>query len=133
MAQQRVNLSVVDVRVRVTRSQRAAFKNNNLRLRKAGPAQLGSQLADKGCPSDPVRVTEQVIGGKQRMGLAATEFGLEPVHTSRGHVTREAGSQFPQEGQQVLGQISLLAERHRIQVVSRAPVAIYQAKVRSEQ
>ena len=120
-------------RVRLARPKRPALKNNNLRLGKAGTAQLGRQLADKGRASNPGRITEQVIGGKQRVGLAATELGLQPVYAGRCHIpdrravsSRKNASRFSVRyvfSQNVTG----------IQVVGRAPATIYQAKVRSEQ
>jgi hypothetical protein len=61
----------LDVGVNLSGPERAALKNNDLRLREAGPTQFGGQLADKSRASNSGWVTKQVISGKQGVGFSA--------------------------------------------------------------
>jgi hypothetical protein len=74
-----------------------------------------------------------VVRGEQRVGLAAAELGLQAVHRSRGRIPVEAGGELGEESEKALGEVGLLAEADRVEIVGGSPTPVDQAQVGGEE
>lgn len=92
----------------------------------------GDLLAER-CGRDTGRVSEEVIGGQEGMGLAAAELGLHAVHRSGGGVAAETVADLDQRGLQWRGHIGLACEEFGIAVVRRSSPERDEAQVRGEE